>query len=101
MTVWQPLELVTKKLPLVVTTIDDVVAPVLQVPPTFPERVTLPPAQNVMGAPLAVMVEATGGKPNAATTLSANDIAPAVERPLPISVEFAAKAIAPLTSTVP
>ena len=39
---------------------DAVVAPVLQVPPTFPEQVTLPPAQNVV-APPAVMTETTGG----------------------------------------
>ena len=38
---------------------DGVDAPVLQTPPIFPESVTLPPAQNVVG-PLAEIVEAIG-----------------------------------------
>ena len=36
-----------------------VVAPLLQVPPTFPVKVTVLPAQNVV-APPAVMVDAVG-----------------------------------------
>ena len=38
--------------------ITDVVAPVLHVPPTFPDKVTEPPLQNVV-APPAEIVEAT------------------------------------------
>ena len=36
-----------------------VVAPVLHVPPTLPERITLPPPQNEVG-PLAVIMDAVG-----------------------------------------
>ena len=36
-----------------------VVAPLLQVPPTFPDKVTVLPAQKVVG-PLALMLDAIG-----------------------------------------
>ena len=36
-----------------------VVAPLLQVPPEFPERITLPPVQNAVGPP-AVITDAVG-----------------------------------------
>ena len=35
-------------------------APVLQVPPVFPLRITLPPEQNDVDSP-AVIIEAVGG----------------------------------------
>ena len=38
---------------------DGVDAPVLHIPPIFPESVTLPPSQNEVG-PLAEIVEAVG-----------------------------------------
>jgi hypothetical protein len=57
----QELAVVTKYSPLVVTTIDDVVAPVFQTPPTLPESVTLPGSQNEIVSD-AVMTEIDGGK---------------------------------------
>ena len=39
--------------------IESVIAPLLHVPPMFPERTTLSPVQNEV-APLAVFVEGTG-----------------------------------------
>ena len=44
------------------TVIVGVVALVLHVPPMFPERISLPPAQNVV-APFAVITEAVGCTP--------------------------------------
>ena len=42
-----------------VTVMDAVVAPLLQVPPLFPDNVTLPPVQNDVGPP-AEIIDATG-----------------------------------------
>ena len=82
------------------TVIEGVVAPVLQVPPfIFPESVTLPPIQNV-NAPLAVMT-GTMGRMATSTTLPSKLIAPAVVRPLPISVAPCNKLIAPFDTIVP
>ena len=56
-----PHELVvdTEYVPEVVTLMLGVVTFVLQTPPLFPDKVTEPPAQNVV-APLAVIVDAVG-----------------------------------------
>ena len=82
-----------------VTVIVGVVAPVLQVPPSFPESITLPPAQNVV-APLAEIIDAVGCIPIVAILLC-KEIAPAVERPLPRRDELSSKLMAPLAINVP
>ena len=53
------LVVVTEYVPDVVTLMVGVVAPVLQTPPLFPDKVTEPPLQNVV-APPAVIVAAVG-----------------------------------------
>ena len=81
--------------------IDGVDKPLFQIPPTFPERVTLSPTHIVVG-PEATMVDAAGGNPpGIVTKLSANEMAPAVESPLPLRIALLPKLIAPCTNKVP
>ena len=77
---------------------DAVVAPVLQTPPTFPESMTLPPAQNVV-APLAVIVDAIGNP--LLIILLCKSIAPVHARALPESAAASNMWIAPLEIIVP
>ena len=53
------LVVVTEYVPDVVTLMVGVVAPVLQTPPLFPDKVTEPPLQNVVALP-AVIIDAIG-----------------------------------------
>jgi hypothetical protein len=76
-----------------------VVAPVLKVPPVFPESTTLPPVHKATGPP-AVMIEATGGVP-LVTILLCNAIAPARDSPRPKSDALSSKLIAPFAMMVP
>ena len=77
----QAFVLVTKNTPLVITVIEEAVEPLLNIPPAFPDKVTLPPAQKVVG-PLAVITEAAGGRA-IVTILLAKEIAPVRESALP------------------
>ena len=82
-----------------VTVIVGVVSPLLQIPPTFPESMTLPPSQNDV-APFAVIIDAIGGNP-IVTILLCKEIAPARDRPLPRRVVLSNKLIAPFATIVP
>jgi hypothetical protein len=71
----------------------------LQAPPLFPERETVPPGHREVD-PFAVTVDATGAVARV-TVLFKSEMAPAIERPLPKSLAPAAKLIAPFTNAVP
>ncbi len=81
------------------TVMDDVVAPVLQVPPQFPDKVTLSPVQKVVG-PSATITEAAGSI-SRETKLLCISIAPAVVNPRPFKVDPSSKVIAPAAMIVP
>jgi hypothetical protein len=65
--------------PEVVTSIVALVAPVLQTPPLFPDKVTEPPAQNVVALP-AVIVDAIG------SGFTVNVLDAVAEQPLPLLI---------------
>lgn len=96
----QEFELVTKNPPLEVTVMEDILDPLLQVPPLlFPESTTDPPEQNVVGPP-AVMVDGDG-TPLKETVLLFILMAPAVDSALPEMEAPDPKLMAPLATTVP
>src|SRR5688500_14216691 len=73
--------------------------PVFHTPSILPDRITLSPAQKVIG-PSAVITEGTGGKP-IVTVLLCISTAPACESALPRSVAPSNRLRAPFASIVP
>ncbi len=86
-------------MPLVFTDMVGVVAPVLQVPLMFPDKMTDCPSHNKV-LPFAVIVGANGSIPMV-TTLLWSEIAPALDKALPNKEDPSNKLMAPLTSNVP
>ena len=81
------------------TVISGVKAPLLHIPPQFPDKTVLPPVQKEVG-PVVVIIEGAGNI-SLLTTLVFILIAPDLESPLPNNDEPANRFIAPLLTTLP